>query len=54
MNKSCEGNEEKNKYDNVLDLYKTHTIVVERGDTKLAYCTVIIVSILAILVLVKK
>ena len=30
------------------------TIIIEHGDTKLAYCTVIIVSILAILVLVKK
>lgn len=46
-----EGEEkEKDKYE-WLD---RNLVVIERGDTKLAYCTVIIVSILAILVLVKK
>jgi len=36
------------------DLNNKQIVVIDRGDTKLAYCTVIIVSILAILVLVKK
>lgn len=49
MNKSSEGEEKK-----YCNCDQHHLVVVERGDTKLVYCTVIIVSILAILVLVKK
>lgn len=48
-----EGEDEQNK-NNKYEWLDRNICVVERGDTKLAYCTVIIVSILAILVLVKK
>ena len=48
-----EGEDEKDE-DHKYNWLDRNIVVVERGDTKLAYCTVIIVSILAILVLVKK